>query len=161
MAKVIRDAYCLSCERVWYAYCSSCERKFKSIRRSRCVTQFRSVSDYRVLVKAQTSVASPRAVSCGAAESFAGSRKRWYKSWAAHKSWAGGDRPSEEAAAVRSPPPAVGRRRPPMNSETGHVDRPGRCPRARICLKLGMHICTCCTCTCACACACACTTSVK
>ena len=27
-------------------------------------------------------------------------RKRWYKSWAAHKSWAGGDRPSE-AVTVR------------------------------------------------------------
>jgi len=34
--------------------------------------------------------------------------------------------------------PLAGGRRPP-NSETGHVDSPGRCPRAQIGLKLGVH----------------------
>jgi hypothetical protein len=50
--------------------------------------------------------------------------------------------PVAEAAAAYSPGGGRGRRAPlaggrrPPNSETGHVDSPGRCPRAQIVLKL-------------------------
>jgi hypothetical protein len=55
---------------------------------------------------------------------------------------AGGGRPWAVAEAAaggrRRRAPLAGGRRPP-NSETGHVDSPGRCPRAQIGLKLGVH----------------------
>ena len=43
------------------------------------------------------------------------------------------------AAATRPPPAVAAPPNQPTLSETGHVDRPGRCPRRRIDLKLGMH----------------------
>ena len=79
-----------------------------------------------------------------AAASSPGGRRRRPPSRGGGRRLGHGRRPPAAAASQRRRPhgrrtAAAGGRRPPPNSETGHVDRPGRCPRRRIDLKLGMH----------------------
>ena len=69
----------------------------------------------------------------------------WWEAAAAGGRRLGHGRPPPAAAASPMRPPqggdaaAAAAAASPPNSETRHVDRPGRCPRRRIYLKLGMH----------------------